>query len=87
MSEPAIKNLFPAKYIMISNTFLGSSNPGFVRSRILYDTDMVKAKDAIFLYLDKSQPDALFGHRNKAPLFRISGKGGFVFRYYFGRIQ
>ena len=60
---------------------------GYTMADILYDTDMVKAKDAIFRYLDKFQPDALFGHRNKAPLYRISGKGGFVFRYYFGRIQ
>ena len=80
MSEPAIKNLFPAKYIMISNTFLGSSNPGFVRSRILYDTDMDKAKDAIFRYLDKFQPDALFGHSyvniGQGPLMELGAPTG-----------
>ncbi|MBQ6468577.1 MAG: hypothetical protein IJJ50_00805 [Lachnospiraceae bacterium] len=35
---------------------------GYTMADILYDTDMVKAKDAIFRYLDEFQPDALFGH-------------------------
>ena len=35
---------------------------GYTMADILYDTDMVKAKDALFRYLDEFQPDAVFGH-------------------------
>ena len=50
---------------------------GYTMADILYDTDFSKAKESVFKFLDKYEPDYIYGHQyiniGQGPILELAG--------------